>query len=284
MLPPYQKQIEEAIVSSVQTFEILEDAASHSLLSGGKRFRPAIVLMIAKGIGKGFDVKEAALAVEFFHTASLIADDLPCMDDEFERRGKPALHQVYGEAKALLVSYGLIAAGYEYLAKNGETIRPMCEEVDFIVGQALRLAAQTTGFSGATGGQVLDLFPEDVNQKTLEKVITMKTGALFEISFVLGWLFGGGDLSYLQSIREIGRHFGKAFQIVDDLEDQEKDHAIGRRVNVANALGKEIAVKMFHLEMEQFFTKLEELPADFIEIEAIAEALFEGVTPHFSHK
>ena len=135
----------------------LRDACEYALSNGGKRFRPALVLMIAESLGHQADAMEAALAVEFFHTASLIADDLPCMDDDEERRDHPALHVKYDEATALLVSYGLIAGGYGCLARCAQILKssnaPFAQEADRICVMALENSTFNTGLLGATGGQ-----------------------------------------------------------------------------------------------------------------------------------
>ena len=114
-------KIEKEIARSILSFgekTKLRDACEYALLSGGKRLRPIIVMMVADGLGHDLDVAPAALAVEFLHTASLVADDLPCMDNDDERREKPSLHKAYGESVALLASYSLIFAGYEKLHEN----------------------------------------------------------------------------------------------------------------------------------------------------------------------
>src|SRR5437016_8742652 len=122
-LAPYKARIEPAIVSSLSRFgekTELRDACEYSLQTGGKRFRPAIVYMVTDALKSKNDVTDAALAVEFFHTASLIADDLPCMDNDDFRRGRPTTHKVYPESVALLASFALIAAGFEYIAMNSK--------------------------------------------------------------------------------------------------------------------------------------------------------------------
>ena len=126
ILEPYKQYIEQKLRESVEQLgdkNPLRDACEYAFLNGGKRFRPALVLMIAKGIGFEADVSQAALGIEFFHTASLIADDLPCMDNDEERRHKPTTHRIYGESTALLATYALISAGYACLAKNGNIIK-----------------------------------------------------------------------------------------------------------------------------------------------------------------
>jgi len=101
----------------------LRDACEYALKSGGKRFRPLLVLLVAEALGNNLNVLDAALSVEFFHTASLIVDDLPCMDNEEERRSQPTLHKIYGESIALLSSYALICAAFEKIHTNTTTMR-----------------------------------------------------------------------------------------------------------------------------------------------------------------
>jgi geranylgeranyl diphosphate synthase type II len=124
---------------------------------------PSLVLLIAEGLGHGLNVFDSALAVEFFHTASLIADDLPCMDNEEERRSKPSVHKVYGESIALLSSYSLICSAFERIYRNGAVMRdaepPFCSFADRACVVAFEHATRCAGILGATGGQFLDLFP-----------------------------------------------------------------------------------------------------------------------------
>ena len=224
-----QKQIDSAIIENLDLIgpkSSIRDACEYALTSGGKRIRPAIVLMISKSLGFGIDVTYAALATEFFHTASLVADDLPSMDDDDERRNKPSTHKVFGEATALLTSYALISAGYMALAKNTEIIRGLESHFkgqDLICSTVLENAAYNTGLHGATGGQFLDLIPPNLSLPTIKEIIHKKTISLFEISFVSGWLFGGGDLKKLSTVKQAASHFGMAFQIADDLNDRIQD-------------------------------------------------------------
>jgi geranylgeranyl diphosphate synthase type II len=113
---------------------------------------------------------------------------------------------------------------------------------------ALQNAAYNTGMQGATGGQLLDLYPPDLSLSTLRRVVQMKTSSLFELSFVLGWLYGGGDLALLPDVKRAAAHYGLVFQIADDLEDLEQDKKNGRTVNFALALGKECAEKLLSEE------------------------------------
>lgn len=280
LLHSHQLVIEEKIRESLPFLSAktkLRDACEYALVNGGKRFRPALVLMIAKALGNVADASQAALAIEFFHTASLVADDLPCMDDDDERRNKPSVHKVYGEAIALLVSYALIAAGYECLAKNADAIKKakhtFSDRSDRLCVLALENVTYNTGLSGATGGQFLDIFPPDLSLKTLREIIHKKTVSLFEISFVLGWLFGGGDLEKLSLVKQAAFHFGMAFQIADDLEDVEQDAKNGRKVNLAGVFGVEDAEKMFHEEIGLFLKTLQQINLYCPELLALAELL-----------
>ncbi|MBU6446236.1 MAG: polyprenyl synthetase family protein, partial [Verrucomicrobia bacterium] len=154
----------------------LRDACEYALRGGGKRLRPTIVLMIAEALGFGADAMPAALSVEFFHTASLIADDLPCMDNDDVRRNRPSLHKVFGESAAILASYALIAEGYGGIYRNSGN-NPKAAVI------CLEAATRCAGISGATGGQFLDLYPPDFSFETVQKIIYQKTVTLFEISF-----------------------------------------------------------------------------------------------------
>jgi geranylgeranyl diphosphate synthase type II len=259
VLDPYRLFIEKALRECIVDFgekTPLRDACEYALMNGGKRFRPALVLMIAGALGNRVDVTQAALGVEFFHTASLIADDLPCMDDDDTRRHKPSLHKAFGEPVALLTTYALISAGYGSLAKNARVIAEsgvsFAPHSDMLCRLALENAVYNTGIFGATGGQFLDILPPDLSWDTLRDVIRKKTVTLFEISFVLGWIFGGGDLSLLNTVKHAAEHFGLAFQIADDLSDREQDIKNNRLINVANICGVEEAGRLFRAEIEQF--------------------------------
>ncbi len=280
ILAPYKHLIEQKLQENIDQLgpkNPLRDACEYALLNGGKRFRPALVLMIAKALGYKADVFPAAIGIEFFHTASLIADDLPCMDNDDERRNKPTVHRIYGESIALLATYGLISAGYACLAKNAQLIKqsshPLAHQSDHLCVLALENATYNTGLCGATGGQFLDLSPPNLSLELLEEVIHKKTVTLFEISFVLGWLFGGGELSKLELVKKGAAYFGKAFQIADDLDDMAQDLTHEHSLNIANVLGKEQAKAMFHEEIKQFEQVLKDLKLDQSDLQALARLL-----------
>lgn len=230
---------------------LLRDACSYALTNGGKRLRPFLVLMIGDALGTS-DVMPSALSVEFFHTASLIADDLPSMDNDSIRRGVPSLHVLFGESTALLASYTLIAEGYGGIYENGKILRnnPLfAASADRRAMECLEAATRCAGIQGATQGQFLDLFPPDLSIRTILDMIYKKTVTLFEISFLFGWIFGGGDLQKIPLLKACASHLGLAFQIADDLEDMIQDAAIGKGVNMVSALGKEKAISYFEEEI-----------------------------------
>lgn len=239
----------------------LRDAIEYSLLNGGKRFRPIIVLLIAQCIGKNFDATKAAISCEFFHTASLIADDLPCMDDEKLRRCKPTLHLRFSEAIAVLASYSLISAGYELIYKNSQSLLSKLpqEKCDRICTIAIEAVSKYAGVNGATGGQYLDLYSRDDSIEAITEIIHKKTISLFEIAFILGWLFGGGELEKLDLVKKASFHFGMAFQVADDLKDFDEDLKNNKTINIAIALGKETAKNKFLSEIKNLKDTLNQL-------------------------
>ena len=280
ILETYISRINRAIQTHMQMLgpeSPIRDMCAYALSTGGKRLRPVITLMMADALGNKGDVTLSALSIEYFHTASLVADDMPSMDDDDERRHVPSVHKKFGEAAALLVSYALIGAGYDMIAQNAKTLIEsgvsFTESVDLRCRLALENASFNTGLNGATGGQFLDIRPPDLSENTIKKVIHLKTSSLFEIAFVYGWLFGGGDVDKLAEVKKGAAHFGLAFQIADDLGDQEQDRINERAINMANILGKEKALEMFHEELESFLLTVKGLGVDVDGFKALSEAV-----------
>lgn len=185
----------------------LIEAMEYSLFAGGKRLRPALVL----GSAELFDgniqkVMPSACAIEMIHTYSLIHDDLPALDNDDFRRGKPTLHKVYGEAVALLAGDGLLTLAFELLASTGNA-------------EVVVEVAHSAGVNGMVGGQYLDIIAEGklVSMETLQEIHRKKTGALICASLRCGALLSNAFSEGLQAITEYGRHLGLAFQIVDDI-------------------------------------------------------------------
>ncbi|MEX0961258.1 MAG: polyprenyl synthetase family protein [Simkaniaceae bacterium] len=233
----------------------LKKACSYALLSEGKRFRPLIVLLVAEALGADAPW-DAALSVEYFHTASLIADDLPCMDDDDERRGKKSLHQEFGEPIALLSSYALITKAFEKIHDASKSLKGGQDQIALI---ALKTASELAGIKGATKGQFFDIFPPEANLDRIKEVLYLKTVTLFEVSFIFGWLFGSGDIKKIEEVKRLAYHFGMAFQISDDIRDFSEDSKKGEGMNMAIHLGVEKAKDCFFEELELAKKQLEKL-------------------------
>lgn len=276
-LRPYQERAEKEILHHSFRFGSptkLQEACLYALSHGGKRFRPALVWMVADALGKGLDVTPAALAVEYFHTASLIADDLPCMDDEEERRGSPTVHRMFGEATALLASYALIAEGYASLGRNGELFsKAGGKESAHVLALILEHAGRTTGIEGASGGQFIDLYPPEETLEVYRETVLKKTISLFEMSLIFGWLFGGGSPDRMEEIKKAAYHYGLAFQIADDFGDLEKDQSLGRTMNLVLLMGKEKAYQVFQEELQAYRQQLKILGIESPQLLAIADGI-----------
>jgi geranylgeranyl diphosphate synthase type II len=203
-------------------------AIRYSLFAGGKRLRPVLVLASAEAVGgRGKDALPAAAALEMIHTYSLIHDDLPAMDNDDLRRGKPTSHVVFGEAIAILAGDALLTHAFHVLATaSGNHGTPGTSEGERRL-RAVALLAEAAGMNGMIGGQVIDLESEGkgIDEQTIDQIHQKKTGALMEGAARLGAVMGGGDDDQIETLGRFGRDVGLAFQIVDDLLDVEGDAA-----------------------------------------------------------
>lgn len=262
----HKDKIEKDIAKSIASLgdkTALRDACEYALTNGGKRYRPLIVMMVAEGLGHGLDVSQAALAVEYFHTATLIADDLPCMDNDDERRNKPTVHKVYGETIALLASFSLITGGFEKIHKATlalhESGSPFSKHANRAGIIALESASYCSGIKGATGGQYLDLYPPNATLESVKEIIEKKTATLFEVSFVFGFIFGGGELALVEEVELVGYHLGMAFQIADDIDDLMQDDKNPKNLSIAKLIGLERSFILFEEHMQATIDKLKAL-------------------------
>jgi geranylgeranyl pyrophosphate synthase len=194
----------------------LVDAIEYSLMAGGKRIRPTLVLECWRACGgkQGSypSALAAAAAIELIHTFSLVHDDLPAMDDDNLRRGRPTNHKVFGEAMAILAGDAMVTLAFEIIAADADAS---------VVPALIRELAHASGPQGMIGGQVLDIDGENVSLQLnqLQQLHAMKTGALLTSSCRLGGLAAGANAEALSAVTEFGNHLGLAFQIVDDLLD-----------------------------------------------------------------
>ena len=223
----------------------LYEAMRYAVLGGGKKVRPALVLMAAEACGGSADeAMPAACAVEMIHTYSLIHDDLPAMDNDDLRHGRPSCHKAFGEAMAILAGDALLTEAFAVLATR---------VTDAAKGR--RLAAELAAAAGATGmvgGQVADLEAEQkgsTDERLLEVIHRRKTARLIEVSAVMGAISAGADQHHERSLREYGMHLGMAFQIADDVLDAEgTTAALGKTAGKDAAAGKLTYVKCFGLD------------------------------------
>ncbi|MBK6403650.1 MAG: polyprenyl synthetase family protein [Holophagales bacterium] len=221
--------------------EVLADAMRYSTLAGGKRLRPALALAVHDVLGGSAaprdEVAEAAAALELVHTYSLIHDDLPCMDDDALRRGKPTCHVVHGEAMALLAGDALQSLGFEVLAS-----RPRGEESAARRAEAVLLLARAIGSGGMAGGQALDLAAsghgrEDLRTAgRLKEIHEKKTGRLLSASCELGAVLAGATGERREAAARFGDSLGVLFQIADDLLDVTATAAV-----LGKSVGKDVA-------------------------------------------
>lgn len=187
----------------------LHKAMRYSVFSGGKRIRPTILIESARACGgKENAALPLACAVEFIHTYSLIHDDLPAMDDDDYRRGRPSCHKAFDEATAILAGDGLLTLAFEVIAKN-------CPPK--IAREAVIRLAQAAGSSGMVGGQEMDL-ARDI-KKSIAMINLLKTAKLFEVSAALGAISANAGRRKVRAMADYGRYLGIAFQIADDIAD-----------------------------------------------------------------
>jgi geranylgeranyl diphosphate synthase, type II len=233
------RALDRLLPSETQVPASIHKAMRHSVFAGGKRLRPVLCIEAARMVAASAEppegVEELAAALEMLHTYSLIHDDLPALDNDDLRRGKPTCHVVFGEATAILAGDALQTQAYETLARLR---RPAAAVVEIV-----RLVAQATGtVEGMIGGQVLDLEAEH-HKPTAEMVDAIhraKTGALIRVSLATGAVYGAaggvGTPDDVHRLTEFGRKAGLAFQIVDDILDMTQDSA-----HLGKTAGKDLA-------------------------------------------
>ncbi|RNC29247.1 MAG: Farnesyl diphosphate synthase [Candidatus Dichloromethanomonas elyunquensis] len=211
----YLDLIEDCLIHLPFTDNLICQSMNYSLVGGGKRVRPVLALACVEIVGERPEnfVREAA-ALELIHTYSLIHDDLPAMDNDDFRRGKPSNHKAFGEAAAILAGDALLTFAFEMLSQSLE-IGPEKQL------RVIRETAQASGWQGMVGGQVLDTVGNGQKSglKEIESIHRMKTGALLTASARLGAILGGGTEEEIQCLSKYASYLGLAFQIKDDILD-----------------------------------------------------------------
>lgn len=276
----YRQRVElglDQLLPSAETAPArLHAAMRYSLLAGGKRLRPILVLAAAEAFGPKNDAAlparraealPAAVAIECVHTYSLIHDDLPCMDNDDLRRGRPTCHKQFDEATALLAGDGLLTFAFELLSSHYPA------EIGLTLVRELATAA---GSRELIGGQMDDLLGEKKSSVTaaeLNHIHLRKTAAMIEASLALGGLIGGANRAeHLNGLHRVGRHLGLAFQIIDDILDATADTAtLGKTAGKDVKADKTTYLKLHGLDAsrrhareqsEAALAALAELPGD----------------------
>jgi geranylgeranyl diphosphate synthase type II len=236
----------------------------YSLFAGGKRIRPVLCLEAARTVSAGAaGVEAAACSLELVHTYSLIHDDLPALDNDDLRRGRPTCHKVFGEAMAILAGDGLLTLAFQVLAQL-DAVSAACKAR---LVEELSVACGTVG--GMVAGQVNDLEGEKKTPtpELLESIHRAKTGALLRASLRMGAIYAGADDAQLAALSRYGEHAGLAFQIVDDLLDVEQSsEALGKtagkdaqqhKITFPAVYGLEVSRRMAEEERERAHRALE---------------------------
>ena len=254
-----ERGLDRHLPSAATRPERLHAAMRYSLQAGGKRLRPVLVLATAElftrshgtapgGKSETPDALPAAVAIECLHTYSLIHDDLPCMDNDDLRRGRPTAHRQFDEATALLAGDALLTQAFALLAES-------YAKQPALAGALVRELADAAGSRRLIGGQMEDLLAEKKAAATaaeLEFIHLNKTAAMIEAALVLGGLVGNAGESALAILRRAGRHLGLAFQIIDDVLDATADSAtLGKTAGKDAKAGKATFVKLHGLEVSR---------------------------------
>ena len=273
----------ESLIPIVATVPAsIHGAMRHSVFAGGKRLRPVLAIQAAVAVAGSVpaDIEKLGAALEMLHTYSLIHDDLPALDNDDLRRGKPTCHVVFGEAIAILAGDALQTQAYEVLS----TLNcPPASTVEII-----RLVSQATGtVDGMIGGQVLDLESEHKKPTPalVEAIHRAKTGALIRVSVVTGGIFAGATAAQVAQLEIFGRKAGLAFQIVDDILDVTQDSAqLGKTAGKDLASDKATWPAVFGLAqsekdadrlIEEAFAALQDFGANAEGLKAVARYLVE---------
>jgi geranylgeranyl diphosphate synthase type II len=230
------KTLDEYLPPEENSPSIINKAMRYSVFSGGKRIRPILTLATAELFGRDAEsVIKTACGIELIHTFSLIHDDLPCIDNDDFRRGRPSNHKVFGEAIALLAGDALLVSGFDLIIKNSEvkeikkqSILRMIKEASFYIGTENML-----------GGQIEDITVknEDITKADLINLYMKKTAALICLSIRAGAILSGANQRQLKALTKYGENIGLAFQIIDDMLDIMQDQRDVGKPNYANKYG-----------------------------------------------
>lgn len=256
-----EKVLEEYTVRTGKPQSIF-DSFNYSLFVGGKRIRPILIMESCRLLGgEVSDVHPLMAAMEMIHTYSLIHDDLPCMDDDELRRGKPTNHMVYGEATALLAGDSLLNLAYETMLRGAEGKENLPAYI-----RAVGIIAESAGVHGMIAGQVMDMESEgkEPDSEVLDFIHDNKTGAILRASVVSGAVAAGADGEVLENLKKYARAIGLMFQVVDDILDVVSDsETLGKNVGMDAERNKMTYPYVYGLERS--YEKVDELLEEALE-------------------
>jgi len=250
-MPPLLVEIEQALSHwvGVDAPAQLGEAMRYAVLDGGKRLRPLLVLAACEAVGGQQDAAlRAACAVELIHAYSLVHDDMPCMDNDVLRRGKPTVHVQFGEAQALLAGDALQALAFELIAPMDDAAMQIPAAMQ---ARLCGLLARAAGARGMAGGQAIDLASVglQLSEVQLRQMHRLKTGALLECSVLMGAACGAASDTAREALGAYGAALGLAFQVVDDILDVVADSAtLGKTAGKDAAADKPTYVSLMGLE------------------------------------
>ena len=245
--------LERLLPAATAKPSIIHKAMRYSLFIGGKRIRPILCLAACEAAGgKLADAIETACALELIHTYSLVHDDLPCMDDDDLRRGRPTNHKVFGEGIAVLAGDALLTLAFEILANNAAGLAP-CNAT-----RLLQMIAHAAGSRNLIGGQVEDLLAENqrLSLGRLRQIHLAKTAALIQASVHAGALIANASPAAITNLCAYGRDIGLAFQVADDILDVAGDEMkMGKRVRKDASLSKATYPRILGLEKSRAYLR-----------------------------
>ena len=274
-----ENRLQMLLAGKGREYDRVLEAASYSVFGGGKRIRPVLLLEFYKICGGNDDCAyNFACALEMIHTYSLIHDDLPCMDNDDFRRGRPSCHKQYGEALALLAGDGLLTDAFNVAARtNGIPFDRVCRGIEILSACA--------GMSGMVGGQVIDTVCENAatDLDALLYMYELKTANLLKAAATIGATLAGADEELVSAAEDYAYNTGIAFQIIDDILDATGDFAtLGKPIGSDEKNGKVTAVTLLGIEKSRRYAKeltekaigaLEVFPGDTENLKALTEML-----------
>ena len=255
-----QKQVNrtiDEIIDQTTNSSVVVSAMRHSLLAEGKRIRPVLCIAASQAVGgRTEDVLMAACALEMIHAYSLIHDDLPAMDNDDLRRGKPTCHIAFNEATAILAGDALLTLAFEILSSIDLNPIKINDALKWL--RVINIIAKAAGYKGMIEGQIKDIAAEGnrIGLKDLEKMHALKTGALIEASISTGAILGNGSVEQIQQLNIYAKNIGLAFQVIDDILNVEGDPAVmGKDVGTDQVREKSTYPSILGIEKSKEFAK-----------------------------